>query len=119
MQAVPIKGTVTLDGKPLADAGVVFISESPPAAFSGKTNEAGLYELQAIKGGNTAVQGLYKVTISRLVKPDGTPLGPDEAPMNAGAVEQIPAKYARGDLTTLSAEVGAGGGTFDFPLVSQ
>jgi hypothetical protein len=119
VQSVPINGTVKLDGKPIAGVDVLFLSQSPPAAFSGRTNDAGVYELQGIKGDNTDLQGMYKVTISRMAKPDGTPLGPDEAPMKVGAVEQLPAKYARSDLTTLSANVPASGGTFDFELASK
>ena len=119
VQAVPITGTVKLDGKPVAGADVTFVSQNPPAAFAGRTNDAGVYELQGIKGRNTNLQAKYRVTVSRLVKPDATPLGPDEAPMNVGAAEQMPEKYARSDLTTLSANVGATGGTFDFDLRSK
>jgi hypothetical protein len=119
MQSVPIKGTVKLDGQPVSGADVVFVSQNPLAAFVGKTNDAGLYELQSIAGRDTPIQGTYKVTISRLVKSDGTPLGPDEPPMNVNAVEQMPPQYARSDLSQLSATVAAEGGTHDFDLKSK
>jgi hypothetical protein len=114
---VPIKGTVKLDGKPVAGADVAFVSTSSPTSFIGKTNDAGVYELQGAAGGATAIQGTYKVTISRRVKADGSPLPADEPPMspaNLGSVEQMPPKYARPDLSQLTATVGAEGGTYNF-----
>jgi hypothetical protein len=119
---VPIKGTVKLDGKPVAGADVVFVSASSPTSFVGKTNDAGAYELQGAAGGATAIQGTYKVTISRRAKADGSPLAADEPPMspaNIGSVEQMPQKYARPDLSQLTATVSAQGGTYDFPLTSN
>lgn len=117
--AVPVKGTVTLDGKPLADADVVFIPTESPAAFVGRTGGDGVYVLQGAAGSESGLKGACKVTISRMAKPDGSSLAPDEAPANVGATEQLPPKYSQFDLTTLSATVAAEGGTFDFPLVTN
>ncbi len=119
LQELPVNGTVTLDGKPLAGAEIVFMTGEPPAAFAGKTKDDGAYRLQTVAGREATCQGACKVTISRLVKPDGSPLGPEETPADAGAVEQLPAKYSRFDQTTLSATVAAGGTTVDFALTSR
>ncbi|HVA49093.1 MAG TPA: hypothetical protein VNH11_22210 [Pirellulales bacterium] len=119
LEAFPVKGVVTLDGKPLPGAEVVFMTGEPPTICAGRTNDDGSYELHGLAGRDGALQGACKVTISRRVKPDGTPLGPDEAPANVGAAEQLPPKYSRYDASTLSANVPADGGTFDFALTSN
>lgn len=116
---VPIKGVVTLDGRPLAGADVVFMAGNPPAVLAGKTKDDGAYQLQAAAGGPPKVEGQCKVTISRLVKPDGSPLAENETPADTGAREQLPGKYSRFDQTTLSAAITAAEATIDFPLTSQ
>lgn len=119
VQVLPVKGTVTLDGKPLSGANVVFMTADPPAAFVGMTQEDGTFQLQGAEGRAANCQGPCQVTISRLAKSDGSPLAPGEMPALVGAVEQLPSKYSQFGETTLSANVGAEGGTFDFPLTSQ
>lgn len=116
---LPVKGTVTLDGKPLAGANVVFMTGIPPMVFVGTTKDDGAYQLQCLAGREASLQGESKVTISRLLKPDGSPLAPGEAPADVGAVEQLPPKYSQFDVTTLSKSVPAEGGTFDFALESK
>ena len=116
---LPVKGVVTLDGKPLAGADVVFMGGEPPLVFAGKTKDDGSYQLQTASRGEVQVQGQCKVTISRLVKPDGSPLAENETPADAGAREQLPGKYSRFDRTTLTAALTTGESTIDFPLTSQ
>jgi hypothetical protein len=113
---LPVKGTVTLDGKPLPGAQVVFLTGVPPTIFVGTTDDQGAYQLQGME---SSLQGECKVTISQMLKPDGSPPAPGEPPAMAGATEQLPSKYSQLDATTLSAEVGAEGGTFDFALESK
>lgn len=115
-QTLPVKGTVTLDGKPLAGAQVMFMTGDPPSLFAGTTDSSGAYQLQ---GRGSSLQGECKVTVSQFLKPDGAPLAPGETPADTGAAEQLPAKYSQFDQTTLSATVGAEGGTFDFALESK
>lgn len=113
---LPVTGTVTLDGQPLADADVIFVSSETSAMFAGRTGLNGGYQLQSLAGREGALKGEFKVTISRLVTPDGLPVAPDVAPANVAATEQLPPKYSQLDLTTLTAALSPGGGTFDFPL---
>lgn len=113
---LPVKGAVTLDGKPLSGAQVVFLTGVPPVIFVGTTDEQGAYQLQGLE---STLQGECKVTISRLVKPDGQPLQPGEPPAVAGAVEQLPPRYSQFELTELTRTVPAEGGTFDFQLESK
>lgn len=117
--ALPVKGTVTLDGKPLAGADVTFISSESSGMFAGRTGSDGMYQLQALAGREGALKGPCKVTISRLVTADGSPVAPDVAPADVAASEQLAPKYSQFDLTTLTATVSPEGGTFDFPLASK
>ena len=119
IQELPITGKVTLDGRPLPGADVVFALTNPPAVFAGKTNDDGSYQLQTVADNAATAQGQCKVTISRLVKPDGSPLSPEETPADTGAVEQLPGKYSRFEMSTLTANIGAQGAAIDFPLTSQ
>jgi hypothetical protein len=123
---VPMEGIVTMDGKPLAGAVVIFHSKSSTEGFRGAqgvTDDKGKYVLQTDIGeGKTkkgVVPGRYAVTVSRMVKPDGTPLAPDVPPMsNPEAREQIPLKYSSVGDDGLSYEVPPGGGSFPIEMVS-
>lgn len=124
-KAVPVTGTVTLDGKPLDNARVTFYPSSSAQGdgSSGTTDSAGKYELQSVFGSEVVVgaaPGKYKVVISRMVRPDGSPMPPDsqEPPIMSGAREGIALKYSGFSTTELSANVASSGGTFDFALKS-
>lgn len=122
-KAVPVTGTITLDGKPLDNARVTFY---PTAAAqgdgsSGTTDSTGKYELQSVFGSEVVVgaaPGKYKVVVSRMVRPDGTPMPPDsqEPPIMSGAREGIALQYSGFSTTVLTANVASTGGTFDFAL---
>lgn len=119
IQTLPVKGTITLDDKPLVGANVVFMTFEPPAAFIGTTKEDGTYQLQGPEGRAANLKGSCKVTVSRMVKPDGSLLAPGELPAMVQAVEQLPAKYSRLEATTLAQTVAPEGGTYDFKLTSR
>ncbi len=58
-----VKGSVTLKGKPVTEADVIFVPDSPGAqAAFGKTDASGAYKL-------SAVEGKYKVKVSKLDTP--------------------------------------------------
>lgn len=121
MQTLPVTGKVTLDGKPLAGATVLFTISDPPATFFATTKEDGTYQLQGIEGREASLKGRCEVTISRMIKPDGSPLDMDagEAPALVQAVEQLPQKYSMPSMSQLMADVSEGGGTFNFDLESK
>ena len=118
-QTLPVTGKVTLDGNPLGGADIVFALGDPPTTFFATTKDDGTYQLQGIEGRKAELQGPCKVTISRMIMPDGSPWLKDQPPAVVGAIEQLPTKYSMFNETKLSADVPAGGGTFDFPLVSK
>lgn len=100
-----VSGTVTMDGKLLAGAQVVFEPESG-APSVGQTDEAGRYELAYNEQLQGAVVGRHTVRISKY----GEPGSPNDTE------NQIPEKFGRDSDST--AEVVAGGNTCNFDLES-
>ncbi len=119
IQTLPVTGKVTLDGEPLAGAAVIFVVGEPPATFFATTQADGAYALQGRKELAEKLQGTCKVTVSRMVKPDGSPLAEGEMPTDVQAVEQLPEKYSMLHATELEADVTPAGGAFNFELTSK
>lgn len=114
--AVPVSGTVTMDGQPLADAAVTFLFDgTAPKGFmsgSGKTDSSGKYALTSgAKPGVPA--GRYRVSISKLATKDGTPFREDpaagidleQARISGQIREGVPKQYSDPEKTTLSAQI--------------
>lgn len=118
VEILPVTGTVTLDEKPLSGANVMFTT-AEGASFGGSTKEDGSYQLLGLAGRKAEFKGKCQVVISRLLKPDGSPVSPDEPPALSQATESLPDKYSLPGLSELSADVPEAGGKFDFPLSSK
>lgn len=118
-QGIQVTGKVTLDGKALSDVDVVFIPDAgtPGNGGAGRTNSEGVYTLQP-RGQGGIEPGAYRVVLSRLLRPDGTPLPADSPtdPMSSDAKESLPPRYSSLEETTLSATVSADSGPADFQL---
>ena len=99
-----VSGTVTLDGKPLADARLIFEPAEGGRASTGSTDREGKYELIYIRKDKGAKVGTHLVRIS-IANPD------------ADNVELLPARY--NTQSVLEAEVKQGDNTIDFPLTSK
>ncbi len=120
---VPVEGTVTLDGKPLAGAVVTFL---PPrdAPSNGETDQNGHYVMKTYERDGVP-QGEYKVAVSYLVSAEGVPqgLGPRSAqsqpPGMLTATERLKPEFADLGRTKLTATVGPQGGTFDFAVEAK
>src|SRR5262245_48265312 len=89
----PVSGKVTMDGQPLSNAHVNFqpIAEgtmNPGPGSHGKTDENGNYTLEVVGGGQGAVVGKHRVTVSLLI---GTydPNSDAKKPLP----EKVPSKY--------------------------
>ncbi len=124
---VPVEGVVTLDGKPLAGANVMFVPRGETRgdkAFYGKTNASGKFVATSADGKQkgTAV-GNYQVVINKLVKPDGSDFVPDPnaGPEDTGGFrELLPAAYSDAAKSNLTAEVPEGGAkNLEFKLNSK
>lgn len=119
---VPVSGIVTLDGKPVSGARVIFSPQrsgqdalSAGPASDGKTDDDGRYSLaSSIDGTGGAVVGSHTVTIS-------TYLAESDRSRDTYAIlreEEIPQKY--NEPGALTVEVPPGGSdTVDFELHSQ
>jgi hypothetical protein len=111
----PVSGTVTMDGKPLANVAVSFQpaggEPNPGVGSSGRTDEKGEYTLQVIGGrGKGAVVGKHRVEVNPTVsKPDDD--------RNPAPNVRIPARYNR--ASTLTFEVKPGDNTANFDLASR
>jgi hypothetical protein len=122
--AVEVTGTVTLEGKPLAQARVTFVptdaSVGGPSAAA-DTNEAGWFRLEGLDGRPGAVAGRYRVTVEdRSQEASSAVANSRDTSALISAIRQkkqprIPQLYADPELTPLRAEV-IGGGSFKFQL---
>lgn len=117
----PVTGTVRLDGKPLVGAGIMFLprEETRGTGALGMTDEAGKYTLKTDYGGAGAPEGVFAVTISKVVNRDGTPYVPNPDVAESGERESLPSYYHDSMKTILNAKVPKGGDTIDFDLKSK
>ncbi len=141
LSPIPVSGTVTHKGKPVEGATVTFVrgtgSLTNGEMAMGVTDASGRYELTSHFGpqtsGSGAVAGEYKVTVSKLVPPNGmtdaqykvltdaaarasergAALPPERRP--PPLAESLPPKYSSQTTTQLNAKVG-GGGEINFAL---
>ena len=67
----PVSGVVTLDGKPVADATVTFVSDDGKYTSTGATDESGNFALSS-GAGPGAYEGNYKVTVAKYPKVEGS-----------------------------------------------
>src|SRR5262245_17864253 len=69
-RVVPVSGTVTMDGQPLAGAEISFAPIAKEGAIeagpgsAGKTDKEGKFTLKTIKGESGAIPGKHRVAIS-------------------------------------------------------
>ena len=117
----PVSGTITLDGKPLSGAGIMFLprGETRGTGAFAMTDGVGKYSLKTDYGGPGAPDGEYAVTISKVVNRDGTPYVPNPNAAEAGERETLPSTYSDSMKTVLTANVPKGGDTINFELKSK
>ena len=101
-ELAPVTGTVTLDGKPLERAAMMFRPEEGRAS-RGITDASGHYELIYLRDIRGARIGSH--TVSIMTRTESRP------------VERVPAKYNK--QSTLTREVKDEQNVFDFELKSQ
>lgn len=127
---VPVSGTVTLDGQPLAQAVITFENPDNGMFAYALTNASGGYELQfdSVKKGCTPGSKIVRISTTRSI-PGLTPeagevgdgegeeeSGEEEGAAPARRQERVPAAYNR--ESTLQVEVSSGSRTHDFDLTS-
>jgi hypothetical protein len=110
-QTYPVKGRVTLDGKPVAGAGVLLIpKEGRPA--NGVTDQDGAFVLSTFGQGDGALPGEHAVTVT-LKKTVGVTVNAEglEGDFNPEKVHEewiVPEKYSKAKTSGLTVEVSAG-----------
>jgi len=119
---VPVDGTVRLDGQPLSHATVTFypVGQTRGVGGAAYTDENGRYEAES--GSEKGLPaGQYRVFVSKLVMPDGSPYSAKEGvpPMESDAREAVPLRYTDMDQSPLEATVPRAGGTIDFELTGR
>jgi hypothetical protein len=115
LQLVQVSGVVTLDGRPLAQASVLFEAEDGTSS-RGTTDASGVYRLlyNAEKSGVTPGPKIVRISSRRDAFTEAA--APTEEARAAGAArpEVVPARYnVRSELRVV---VGASRQTFDFDL---
>ncbi len=129
-KTVPVTGTVTRGGKPVANAQVNFITAGAARNGAGQTDALGKFVLGTFGNSDGAVVGDHVVTVKKVSAVDtaavNMPPKPEDLAKSAGAGqmtggkadESIPAKYADPKTTTLKATVkGDGQDNFAFDLI--
>jgi hypothetical protein len=115
---VPVTGTVTLNGLPLANVLVSFHPGPGTGGLGGHgiTDAAGKYVLAPSRGSGGLEPGPYTVVISRRRRPDGSLPPPNVPAIESDARETLPASYSTLAASTLRADVAKETTTYDFAL---
>jgi hypothetical protein len=119
----PVSGVVTLDGKPLSGATVVFVPTGTTSGVGarGRTDATGTYKLKTRFGGEGTPAGEYRVVVAKLVMPDGSDFSGSSIvpPATSQAKQVLPAQYSTLEATVLKAKIGDSASIIDFPLSAQ
>lgn len=128
---VPVEGTVSLDGKPIANASIVFTPKGSGGASTGYTDSSGHYELFYGASATGAIPGEHTVMIE--IGEGEEPTVPEDVDTSGmsedevtklmdklmrEAVTSLPKKYSDGSAP-LTATVSEGGDPIDFALTSE
>jgi hypothetical protein len=117
-ETVPLRGTVRLDGRPLAGATVYFIAQDPGGRDAlGSTDADGVFRLSTLQPGDGAFPGRYKVVVQPAAGDTGVVAAtPAEAMQASGAGRKpsrppvsIPPRYSQPGQTILVQDVPAKG----------
>ena len=120
---VSVRGTVTLDGKPLSAAVVQYfpISQVAGNGGHGRTDSNGRYQIVTPQGKKGLPPGDYLVPIEKRVMPDGSdyPCDADQWPDPSVTRQILPAQYASRQKAALKPTVTESAAKYDFPLKSS
>ncbi len=122
-ELIPVQGTVLLDGEPLAAATVVFmpVESTPGNGGFGRTDDEGRFTVTYSSGYEGIPAGAYRVSISRRLMPDGSPVAADDEtpPIESPATESLPKPYSDPEDSQLTATIGAEQMPIEFKLSSD
>lgn len=118
LEVYPVSGTVTVDGEPMQGISVTFFPEGTTKGNGGfgATDAEGKFTLKDRDQRDGVAEGTYRVLLTRLVKPDGSPIGGEEMAADVGAVNQLPEVYNSPDQSPVTATVGKTNEPFKFEI---
>ena len=108
LKLVPVSGVVTVDGKPIEGAAVMFSPEAGGRPAVGLTDAMGHFQLTTLKANDGALVGSHLVTVTKL---ETTGVEADDEGLSTpltSEVKQIwhvPKKYSSTKTSGLTAEV--------------
>lgn len=116
----PVNGMVTLDGKPLTMAAMTFLPDGSTKGIAGVayTGEDGKFEAKW-RAEPGIPPGSYKIVVSRLGLPNGSPVPPGQSAADLGAIETVPPRFSDPAQTSLRLTVPEAGLTQTFDLKSK
>lgn len=120
---VPVTGVVTIDGKPLPNAGLVFQPVAGGRIASGSTDAKGEFKLELYDDRPGAVEGDYEVGVTAK-KVTGVEVGPDglALPVDPAKIKEewlAPQKYSDPKSSGLKVSVKAGMAPLKLELQSK
>lgn len=107
LPTVPVTGTITLNGKPLAGTSISLHHAEGKVAPRGLSDQAGNFSISTYGNNDGAPAGSYKVTAAKSMVKEISP-GVLAPPPPGGFKSDIPAKYENLDSTTLQVEIKSG-----------
>ncbi|TWT34383.1 hypothetical protein [Blastopirellula retiformator] len=108
IETIAVQGIVQMEGKPVENVEVAFLSEDLPMAF-GITDAEGKYELATRRYGKGASPGDYT---AKIYMTDKTAIG------GTGRKVRIPKVYSEKGVAAVTVDADSGS-QFDFDLVSK
>jgi hypothetical protein len=117
----PVAGRVLLDGRPVADAAVLFQPVAGGVPARGGTDAEGRFRLSTFARDDGALVGRHRVLVSKVVGETvaANDLGLEAAPAPAAQPKAVlPPRYADPATTSLEATVEPQGTTIDLTLES-
>lgn len=105
-----VRGTVTLNGKPVTKGIVIFLDETN-LPYSGEIQPDGTYSIQKIPAGPVKVYAYTRPPSSATLR-TRDPAAPAEKP----GPDDIPAKYANPETSGLSTTIKSGSNEFNLAL---
>lgn len=117
---LPVAGVVTLDGQPIADAGVLFVPVEGGAPASGATDSAGRFRLSTTNRSGV-LAGRYRVAVNKqdIVGGGNVSALPTHAAKDMPVKWIVPQKYSRTETSGLEAAVSPEQCEFTFALTSH
>jgi hypothetical protein len=120
---IPVDGTVTVDGRPVEGASVMFMPQFPGRPALGVTDASGQFRLTTFASGDGAQPGQHTVTVT-LQKTTGFVADKDGlsggmAPEGVRIEWVVPQRYSKPETSELSVEVKQGMSSVKLDLTSS